>query len=378
MAETQPKILLVAAATSTTGGGERHVADLMRGLPQAGFTVELLAPPGGEIDALARTLGITTHAAHIAGVSAAGVVETRDAINRSQPDLVHAHGTRAAWYARIADTRAPERVIYTVHGIHVDRAGSPLRQRVYVAMERALRTRTRQFVCVCEADARRGSALGIIAPDRTSVIYNGVPVPVQADRGAFRKELGVGPETPLALCVGRYSPQKGHATLLHAWALVRVRMPDAVLALIGSGPLEAEVRVLADSLGLGGVRFCATRPDLSFAYADADVLALPSLWEGLPYVVLEALASGTPVVSTEVDGIPEAVTHGVNGLLVPPSAPEPLAAALVEVLEDRERAHSMGAAGRAAIVRRFGLDDMIGRLTGVYRAVLGQPRPGKE
>lgn len=368
------RVLLVAAATSTTGGGERHVADLMRGLPEAGFEVELLAPPGGDINALAASLGITSHAADIGGMSLSGLKAARSAIARSNPEIVHAHGSRAAFYARVADPRARQRVVYTVHGIHTDRAGSSVRRAVFTAIERALVGRTRQFICVCRSDMARGGTVGILEPARASVVHNGVPRPDPVTAGDFRAELGLDLDVPLVLSVGRYSPQKDHATLLRAWAIVHERMPEAMLALIGSGPLEAEVRALADSLGLGqSVRFCATRPDLRHAYSDADLLALSSLWEGLPYVVLEALGSGTPVVGTHVDGVPEAVTHGTTGLLVPPSDPAAFADALVELLGDRDRARAMGEAGRTDVAERFGLETMIRGIATVYRDVLGQP-----
>lgn len=372
VSERRPKVLLVAAATATTGGGERHVADLMRGLPDAGFELELLAPSGGDINELAASLGIRSHAAEIAGMSLAGLSATRRAIAGSDPDIVHAHGSRAAFYARLGDPHARERVVYTLHGIHADKAGPWLRRRLLTRAERVLAARTRRFVCVCIANARSGAALGILDPARTSVVYNGIALVERVASGRFRSELGIG-AVPLALSVGRYSEPKDHPTLLRAWALVRHRMPDAVLALIGGGQLEAATRALADSLGLGGsVRFCATRPDLRSAYTDADVVVLSSLWEGLPYVVLEALANGTPVVSTAVDGIPEAVMHGETGLLVPPSAPEPLAAALVELLSDRGRSRVMGEMGRADVAERFSLEGMIDGLADVYRGVLGE------
>lgn len=372
MTRTRPRILLVAAATSTTGGGERHVADLMRGLPQAGFEVELLAPSGGDINALAASLGIAVHTAEIAGMSLGGLRSTRAAIARSNPDIVHAHGSRAAWYARFADPRAAERVIYTIHGIHADKAGSARRRALFLWMERRLRERTRRFVCVCASDVRKGEALGILTADDTVVVYNGIESPAPAVPGAFRAELGLGAAAPLALAIGRFHEQKDHPTLLRAWALVHQRLPHAVLALIGGGELESAIRALASSLDLGdSVRFVAPRPDLVPAYTDADVLALSSLWEGLPYVVLEALACGTPVVSTAVDGIPEAVSDGVSGLLVPPSQPEALGCALTSLLGDPTHARQMGEAGRASVADRFGLARMIDELSDVYRGVLG-------
>lgn len=372
MAVRAPRVLLVAAATSTTGGGERHVADLMRGLPVAGFEVELLCPAGGDINELAASLGIRVHNAEIGGLSLAGLRAARAIIRHSAPDIVHGHGSRAAFYARLADPSARQRMIYTVHGIHADRSGSPLRRFASTVAERALRRRTAHFVCVSEADARHGAEIGLLDPARTTVVYNGIESIAPVAPGGFRDELGITEGTPLALAVGRYSQPKDHPTLLRAWALVHERMPDAVLALIGGGELGPATRALVTSLGLGSsVRFVAPRPDLVPAYTDADVLALSSLWEGLPYVVLEALACGTPVVSTDVDGIPEAVTHGVSGLLVPPAQPEALGAALVSLLGDPSRARGMGEAGRAAVAERFGLARMIDELADVYRGILG-------
>ena len=246
-----------------------------------------------------------------------------------------------------------------------------MRRQVFMRIERVLARRTRQFVCVCEANVRSGTALGILDPERTSVIHNGITLPEPVGLGLFRSELGIGDDVPLALSVGRYSEPKDHPTLLRAWALVRQQMPEAVLALIGGGELESDVRSLASTLALGeDVRFCAPRPDLRPAYADSDVFTLSSLWEGLPYVILEALGSATPVVSTAVDGIPEAVHHGVSGLLVPPADPEALASALVDLLGDPVRARVMGEAGREDVASRFSMTRMIEGVADVYRGVI--------
>lgn len=369
------RVLLVAAATSTTGGGERHVADLVRRLPSRGIDLALACPEGGDLPDLARSLGVPVHPAPIAsGLSIAGLRGLRRAIGIVQPDIVHAHGSRAAFFARVADPQAAARVVYTVHGIHVDRAGSPARRVVFTTLERALSYRTRSFVCVCAADARKGAELGILDASRARVIHNGIDLPVLpvAATGAFRREIGVDDDTPLALSVGRFHEQKDHATLLSAWAVVRARVPDAVLALIGSGPLEADLREHAAALGLGeSVRFCPPRPDLASAYADADLFVLSSLWEGLPYVILEAMGHGLPVVSTAVDGIPEAVLDERTGLLVPPRDPAALAEAIVRVLADPERARMMGEAGRERIARCFTLDAMVDSLVALYGEVTG-------
>lgn len=367
------RVLLVAAATSTTGGGEKHVADLLRLLPPRGIEVGLVAPPGGDLALLAANAGIPFHHAEIAGgLSFAGRSQLASAIGTFQPDVVHAHGSRAAFYARLADPKAARRVVYTLHGIHVDKAGTPLRRWALVRVERLLRRRTARFVTVCDANMRAGERLGILDARRTTTVYNGIDVPgAPQPRGTFRAELGLSDDTPLALSVGRLTWPKDQATLLRAWALVHDRVPGAVLALVGEGELDAELRTLATELGLAeSVRFVAPREGLAPAYADADVFVLSSRWEGLPYVVLEAMSFGLPVVSTRVDGIPEAVVDGTSGLLVPPSAPEALASAIAGVLDDPDTRARMGAAGAAIVAERFGLDRMADELVTVYRGLV--------
>jgi glycosyltransferase involved in cell wall biosynthesis len=364
-------VLLVAAATSTTGGGEKHVADLLEAF-SGRLELGLACPPGGDLATHAARLGVRTFQAPIAsGFSAAHVRALRAALLAEPWDVVHAHGSRAAAFARLADARARRRVVYHLHGVHVDRAGTAARRNVLVAVERTLRARTARFVAVCSADASRAARLGVAAPQRTVVVPNGVDVPpVPATRGRFRAEIGAAPQAPLVLCVGRFHAQKDHATLLEAWRIVARARPDAVLALVGAGELEAHLREHAASTGVGAsVRFVAPRRDLGDAYADADIFALSSRWEGLPYTVLEAMAHGLPVVSTAVDGVPEAVADGKTGLLVRPQDPAALAAALAALLAEPARGLAFGAAGRARIAAHFSRATMIERILAVYEDV---------
>ncbi len=370
------RVLLVAAATSTTGGGERHVADLMHLLPARGVEVGLVTPAGGDLSMLSAQCGIPFHHAEIAGgFSLAALSQLRAALKTFEPDIVHAHGTRAAFHARLADSEAASRVVYTLHGIHVQRSGSAPRRALALATERWLRSRTAGFVTVCESDARKGGRLGIVRSEDTVVVHNGIEESVSDAAGGrvVRSEAGVDDRAPLVLSVGRFVDPKDQKTLLAAWSDVVRVVPAAVLVLVGSGPLEGELRAAVSSQGVGdSVRFLAPRPDLRPAYSAADVFALSSLWEGLPYVILEAMAHGLPVVSTNVDGIPEAVEDGVSGLLVPPRDPAALADAIVRLLGDPAMRARMGEAGQRIVRERFGLERMADELVAVYRDVAGR------
>lgn len=365
--------LLVAAATSTTGGAERHIADLLRRLPDAGVTVELLCPEGGDLTVLAHDLGVRTYHAEIAaGMPRQGLADVSSAIQESDPDIVHVHGARAAFFARVADARARERLVYTVHGIHIDKAGSFARRATFINIERALRHRTAHFVTVCESDIEKGRHIGLLDASRTTVVHNGIELPsITPDLGGFRQELGIGPDVPLALSIGRFHAQKDQRTLLDAWSRVISSRPQAVLALVGSGPQEGDLRAYAFALRMGdSLRFVPPRSDLAPAYVDADAFVLSSLWEGLPYVILEAMAYGAPVVSTGVDGIPEAISGSELGFLVPPRDPVALAVAITDTLALTPQARAdQTAAARARVASEFSIDTMVERVAAVYARV---------
>jgi glycosyltransferase involved in cell wall biosynthesis len=174
-------------------------------------------------------------------------------------------------------------------------------------------------------------------------------------------------DRPVVLTVARLDEQKGHRYLLEAAAQV----PEAQFVLAGDGPLRASLEAQAQSLGLEGrVRFLGYRTDIPDLLASCDVFVLPSLYEGLPLSILEAMSAGKPVIATQIGGTDEAVIADETGLLVPPAAPAALAAAIRSVLVDRPWAQRLGQAGRARVEREFSAATMIQRVTKVYAELL--------
>lgn len=372
------KVLLVAASSVTSGGGEKHVLDLVERLPARGVEPVLACPSGGDLPARAVAAGVTVERLEIAASFRPGQFLTLARIlSEHRPDVVHAHGSRAAFFARLADRRAGSRCVYTLHGIHADRAGSVARRAASLGCERLLRHRTARFIAVCASDVSKGEALGVLSIGSTSVVHNGIEMPAAADGAAFRADvaevLGSSWDGPLMLSIGRLHRQKDHGTLLRAWKLAVGAFPEARLALVGDGPLRDEVLSMRSREGLeSSVALLPPRRDIASAYAAADSLVLSSLWEGLPYVVLEAMAHGLPVVATAVDGVPEAVADGRTGLLVPAGDSPALANALEIVLADADLRASMGAAGRERVADEFALDPMVDGVLRVYRMVAGR------
>ena len=204
-----------------------------------------------------------------------------------------------------------------------------------------------------------------VPESKVRVVQNGIQL---ANFGrppdfALRAMLTGGIDRPIVFTPARLHSQKGHMYLLEAAALV----PDALFVLAGDGPERDRLEAFARRLGIEGrVRFLGHRRDIPQLLASCDLFVLPSLYEGLPVTVLEAMAAGKPVVATDIGGTDEAVMHGATGLLVPPGSPVDLATAIRTLLSDQRLAARLAEAGRAWAVQEFSSASMVRGVTRVY------------
>lgn len=209
--------------------------------------------------------------------------------------------------------------------------------------------------------AARLAADRIVNEDRLLVIPNGVPLEQfegHPDRGAARRALGALDQDFLWLAIGRLEPQKDYPTLLRAMETLRDAGQRAQLRIAGGGSQRAALDVSISGLGLSAiVKTLGVRHDVPVLLDAADALVLTSLWEGLPNVIIEAMAAAVPVVTTNCGGAPELVEHGVTGLLVPPGDPPALATAMAALMRlSVARRREMGEAGRRFVAERFAVD----------------------
>jgi glycosyltransferase involved in cell wall biosynthesis len=177
--------------------------------------------------------------------------------------------------------------------------------------------------------------------------------------------------------IGRLDPVKGYDSLIQVVARLVAEFPNVILALAGSGPDRERLNRIARESGIESrVRFLGFHADVRPVYQAFDVFAMPSLSEALPYAVLEAMASGLPVVGTIVGGVPEIIVPGETGLLVPPRDPNALAESLRILLRDAGLRARMGTAGRERVMRHFHERDMVRRTMDLYRSMVeGQREP---
>jgi glycosyltransferase involved in cell wall biosynthesis len=167
--------------------------------------------------------------------------------------------------------------------------------------------------------------------------------------------------------VGRLHEQKGHLYLLQAAALIHQAYPQVRFRIIGDGPLRESLEARASALGVNGVvEFLGARNDVPAQLRQFDLFVLPSLWEGLPYVLLEAMTAGLPIVTTGVDGVGEMITDGREGIVVPSRNAHALAAAVIDLMENGARRADLGVKGAQAVKERFSLEAMIEQTLDVY------------
>ncbi|WP_428815088.1 glycosyltransferase [Streptomyces albus subsp. chlorinus] len=370
-------------AQPVEGGVARVVADLAAAQVRAGWSVVVACPAGGVLEREASAAGARTarwRAVREPGMRvAAEVYGVRRLMGEVRPDLVHAHSAKAGLAARLAlRGRVP-----TVHQPHAwsFEAAAGRTARLARSWERYAARWADRVLCVSEAERETGTAAGVTA--RWAVVRNGVdltrftpaapgPHPGEA-RAAARARLAalreVPHRTPLIVCVGRLCRQKGQRTLLAAWPRIAARVPGARLVLVGDGPDRERLRRAAP----GGVLFAGACARVRDWYLAADLVVLPSLWEGMALTPLEAMACDRPVVVTDVDGSRELLPPGQEATcLVPPADARALADAVTRLALDAALRTASARAAGEHVRARFDVRDTAAAVLELYATVLGE------
>jgi glycosyltransferase involved in cell wall biosynthesis len=294
-------------------------------------------------------------------------------MRRYRPDVVHTHTAKAGFTGRVAAWLAGVPVIvHTFHG-HVFRGYfSPAKTKLFLLLERLTARMSDAVITLTEAlKSEIADEFHVTSRDRIVVLPLGFDLTpfLSAERknGAFRRAWHIPDDALLIGIVGRMVPVKNHALFLEAAAQVRAARPDAKFALVGDGELRAEIEAKVDALGLrDAVVFTGWQRDLAPVYADLDALVISSVNEGTPVSVIEALATGCPVVTTPVGGLPDLLEHGRLGTLVQSGDAGALAAALLAPPAQTD--------ARQLMHERYSVDRLVRDLDTLYRELLRKKR----
>ncbi|WP_221352830.1 glycosyltransferase [Streptomyces beigongshangae] len=371
---TVPRPRVLHVSQPVDGGVARVVTDLVRAQLAAGAEVTVACPGSGGLAAAVGALGCGVRhwpATRSPGPGLAREVRSlRRAVREVRPDVVHAHSAKAGLAVRLA-VRGRMPTVFQPHAWSFEAAGGAT-GLLALAWERLGARWASRLVCVSEAERRTGERSGI--GGRWSVIPNGIdldgfqPAPAGTVRAGIPLLDEVGPAAPLVVCVGRLCRQKGQDVLLEAWHEVTRRVPDARLVLVGDGPDAGTLRARAP----GSVLFAGAVADPAPWYRAADLVVLPSRWEGMALAPLEAMACGRPVVVSDVDGARESLPPDQGPrCLVPPEQPGTLAAAVAGLLLDPPLRESLGRQARRYATTTHDVRRTAAAVADVYRDLIG-------
>jgi len=343
------------------GGAERCLVELATRLDRERFrpSVYVLAPPPGDrgcVSAL-EAVGVDVRFLGIKRKTQLPLAVGRLAclLKRQKPRLVQSFLFHANIVGRLAARLSGVPVV--VSGIRV----AERRSRWPLWVDRATDRLVARHVCVSRAVARFAETEGRLPPEKLVVIPNGIdlgryPAPQPADLG----DEGISPERRLVTYVGRLDSQKGLAWLMDTAPAWLGRVAECDLVLVGRGPERATLEDTAARQGIAGrVHFLGFRADIAQILARSELLVLPSRWEGMPNVVLEAMASRLPVVATDVEGVAELLGPGAAAQTVPFGASEALAEKIVGLLGDGQMATQLGRENRLRVEAHFGIERMV-------------------
>ena len=294
-------------------------------------------------------------------------------------DIVHTHKYKdnilGAVAAKIAGV---PHVVRTVHGLSEPFKGiESLRMRIYELCDRGVTHLCVNKLIAVSSDIEKVLCVKYGA-QRVIRIHNGIDLEVLSKsraRDEVRRELGVDSKCLLIGTVGRLTAVKGHEYLLKTAQLMLQKRRNVKFVIVGDGPLKVELQSLAAQLGITeNVAFLGHQDDACALMEAMDLFVLPSLHEGIPMVILEAMALGRPIVASRVGGIPEVITDTVHGLLVSAGDPAGIAQACLKLVGDRNLAERYGQAGRARVEQQFSSVVMGGKVANLYRQLVGNSR----
>lgn len=305
----------------------------------------------------------------------AAFIKLCNLIKKERFDIVHTHTSKAGILGRLAaKTAGCGIIIHTPHGhLFYNQYGRFL-SLLFVWIERLMASMTTRIITLTETGKREHIHFRIAAAEKFRVAHSGIDMAAfsevdQHRRDALRKELGLSPDDIVIGSVGRLVPIKGHRYLIEAAPDVIKKMPRVKFVIVGDGVLknrlqkDIERRRLSEQFLFPGLRG-DTRDLLSIFY----ILVHPSLYEGMGRVVAEAMALGKPVIASKTGGLPDVV--GDAGLLVEPGDAKGLAEAIIALLDDKEKAKSLGEAGKERARRLFTMDSMVRKIDDIYKEAI--------
>jgi glycosyltransferase involved in cell wall biosynthesis len=291
-------------------------------------------------------------------------------IKAEKIQILHTHGYRSNIIGLLVSTLLRIPIVTTIHGwtAHTNSV------KLYECLDRVI-LRFFDKVIVVSDDIKNNLLNSRFHTHKIEKIYNTIDCKIPKNEVSLdktRKRFRLSRNGKLVGTIGRLSKEKGVHYLLKAGSEIIAKYPDVKILIIGEGPERQNLETLAKQLHISkNVIFCGFQENVTEFYPLIDIVVLPSVTEGLPIVLLEALAYSKPIVATRVGGIPEVITNDKTGILVEPQNPSQLAEGIIRVLENSEDANRMASEGRKLVEEHFNSKDLSKKIEKIYQEVLG-------
>jgi glycosyltransferase involved in cell wall biosynthesis len=360
----KPLRILHSESSNGWGGQEHRTFKEMLALRERGHTLELVCVPGARLGERLGAEGFTIHTTPMrSGVDLSAVARMRQLLKERSFDVLNTHSGRDS----------------LLGGAAARLAGTPLivrtRHLALAITSRATYTWLPHKVVAVSQSVRRYLVSEGVPENDVVTIYTGIVKPPSVSRAAstLRAELGLGEDAVIAGTVAILRDKKGHADLIRIAKPLIEQRPDLHFVFAGDGPLFDEIRASVQDNGLADhVHMLGLRRDIPNVLAGFDLFVLPTHQEALGTSFIEAMAAGLPVIGTAVDGVPEVIDDGVNGLLVPAHDDSALAAALLRLVDAPDERRRMGDAGSRITQTRFSVDTMANEMAAFYVSSLSE------
>ncbi|MBD2150111.1 glycosyltransferase family 4 protein [Pseudanabaena sp. FACHB-1277] len=361
---------------ASIGGGQIHVLLLSKYLLSMDIKVTIATASVGWLVEQANILDIPVCPIDISNKITWRAFESIHRLLKIQDfDVIHTHGGTAGFWGRLVAKilQHKSKIIHSYHGLHYLNIfqNRQMRQRLknilFKTIDQLTLNVTDHIICVCLSDYEKAITANVASPSKTSIVNYGIDIvkfsqPINKE--ISRKIFDIAPTEFIFGNVGRLHEQKGHQYLLKAFAKVSDR---ARLLIIGDGDLKDELIKLADDLQISDrITFLGARSDVHEFLSAIDVFVMPSLWEGQPIALLEALAMGKPCIVSDVDGISEVITNNVNGYLVKPKDIAGLTQAMNQSIDNPEVLKQLANSGVNTITEKFLAQNMAKAIADIY------------
>jgi len=379
------KIKIVYILEATGGGTRRHITQLLLQLDLKKFQpilfcavkrdpaflhdIRLLTKHGIEV----KTFPINRSISPISDLFS--FFSITKALKLEKPDIVHTHSSKAGIIGRMAAKFAGvAKIAHTPHVFPFEMAVGPLKQYFYLLLEKYTAKFTDMLIAVSKAEKHIALEKKLFDKSHITVIQNGIDpelwINSKKQQKAIRKQTGISEKEFIVGMVGRFMPQKGHFILIDAAEKLLSKYNNIKFVLIGDGAQKIHIQntVLHRKIKQH-FYFLNENDNIAPLYALFDCLVQPALWEGCPYVILEAMAMGVPVIANSVGGVPEIIKEG-TGILIPPEKPEKLAKAIAKLCDNRKLAKKIGNKGRARVLKNFIHSEKIKQLEEIYKKMI--------